>query len=111
MSENLVLFGGPRERLKLAHEILTEDNIKLMTFDDFFFSCGDTNKVIALWTELIPVVDSKLVNLLLGLGGLAQLTKEHFVYFCRVNRKSKREIPNFSVVAKKFGDSWIWSNW
>jgi D-3-phosphoglycerate dehydrogenase len=63
VSENLVLFGGPRERLKLAHEILTDDNFKFMTFDDFFFSCGDANKVIALWTELIPVVDSKLVNL------------------------------------------------
>ncbi len=63
MSEYLVLFGGPRERLKLANEILSDDNFKLMTFDDFFLSCGDTNKVIALWTELTPVVDSKLVNL------------------------------------------------
>ena len=63
MSEYLVLFGGPRERLKLASEILSDDKFKLMTLDDFFFSCGDTNKVIALWTELIPVVDSKLVNL------------------------------------------------
>ena len=63
MSENLVLYGGPRERLKLAHEILADVNFKLMTFDDFFSSCGDTNKVIALWAELIPVVDSDLVNL------------------------------------------------
>lgn len=63
MSEYLILFGGPRERLKLAREVLLDDKFELMTFDDFYNSNANASRVIAVWTELTPAVDSKLIEL------------------------------------------------
>jgi len=60
--EHVILFGGPRERLKLAKKILVDVNFELITFDDFLSSNGDTDDVIAVWTELSPKIDAELLR-------------------------------------------------
>jgi len=100
MSEYLVLFGGPSERLRLVNEMLSDENFDLMTFDDFFHSSGDTKKVIALWTELTPVIDSKVVGLFENLKYVFTSTTgiDHIdlklVYARGLTLKTLRDLPN-----------------
>jgi D-3-phosphoglycerate dehydrogenase len=62
MQRNVILFGGPEERLNIAKRQLSTSDLEIYSFHESEKYDIECSRVIAIWTELMPTIDQKVLD-------------------------------------------------